>query len=318
MIGIADRTFDPSFKELQHSGASTGTNSKGIFRFGISTSVVVDGVHTPALPGTNPTDIVWFDEATGGFTVITKPVGTIDYGREDVTTSGNFKQTQAGQITMTKTFGIKADKNSKLIQMLMNVEMSDGMNGYDGALLKAYANGGYHCEMGTEWSDTGLRVTQLNLNCKIGAQDSAFSDYASDGEISFELLVEYSPYYILDGDYKAGLGLQDNGLSCVESTTVTESGTTPGEITINPVLTITDTNSILGTTPEYTWYAFNTAKSVKCIASGHVVAPGTVTDAFIIADGGSAGDVFKINYFYNKDQLLVAAASQDVTVTLAP
>lgn len=317
-MALADNTYDQSYKDLQNCEASSGTNTKVITRVGISTSVIVDGIMTPALPGTCPSDIIWFDEENGGFTLITLPRGTIDYGREDVVNNSTIKQTTAGQLTITKTFGIKGDHNSGLIQMLRNIEMADGINGHDGKLLQAYSNGGYHFELGVEYLDSGMKVSQLCLNCKIATSESGFAGFVADDEISFELLIEFSPHYIVEGDYKAGLGLNDNGLDCVEATTVVEDALVPGQITISPSLTITDTNQILGPTPSYNWYAINTSTGCSTIASGHVTGAGKASDAVVIADGGVVDDVIKINYFYVKDQMMVAAATEEVVVTLAP
>jgi hypothetical protein len=305
-----DGTFDPSYKEWQ-GVASSGSSTKPFFKFGVSNSVVVDGTVTELQPGYSQDFIHWFERG-GDFSMAQVAAGTLDFGREDVESDDTYKQTQAGQITRTTTFNIKPTDDSKLVTFMRMLQHNDNLGNFNGKLLQAYSNGGFHYKSGVNHLDKGFTISEVVLNAKVGSLPDFAHGSDSESEYAFELLIETSPLTEITGNFESGYGLGDSGITSSASPSITSTTT---DWNIKPNLTIVDPKGVLtkgvnvGAVPKYLVQVINTTKGVSTIAEGSYDSGSGGTLLFPKAKA-SAGDKLVLRYYYFLSPSFIVAAKE--------
>lgn len=314
--GFVDETFDPSLKEFQNCVASSGSDVDFTFYVGFSKEVRVNG--TIFENGMCPTDITWFNSKEH-FTLTDVVEGTIEFNRDSTNDTSSRSQTAAGQTNQSKAFTIQGQHGSEFLEMFRQIQISDSVGGYNSELMKAYSNGGLHTKIEITYNSKNYTMTEYCLNVKTDSFPDMMVNFASDSELDFELLVEYSPLYSFTGEWQSGLGINDSGLNITDNSTVDDKG-----LTLD--LEIQDTNKVL--TGDYKVFAsiINTATGVGEVA--HAKLDGESTYVIPTATLGKAGDNVKVIYSYmvgtneictalSKNYTLAGGAVDPLAITLA-
>ena len=141
--------------------------------------------------------IIWYPESD---CQIIKKEGTIDIDRTDLEISGtNYKRTQSGLIEEKLEFEIKPNINGKFHQKLLEIQMIDSAQNYDGKYIRDYADGGFHLRIKAQDEQTGLNMNVVYTSLKASSLPSALMQDFNDAEASFEfnLTNEHQPYFEL-------------------------------------------------------------------------------------------------------------------------
>lgn len=299
--GFVDSTFDPSLKEVQNCTASSGNSSKVRYRFGISKSVIVDGGlwENPECPD----DILWFisDEH---FTATAPLEGEFDFGRETIEDNSKRVQTEAGQVTETKTLTFKGAHDSELVQAFRNIKIADQTGGYGTELMKAYSNGGFHLATDIEFTGENKGITEYALNVKLSTFPETMTQFDADSEIELEMLVEYDMFYEITGNFVDSLGLPESDLNL-------ETNYTQSVSDVEITTTLTDTYEIVSANDfaQILVTAHNRSTSVKAVYSAKVASGENII--IPTASLGAEGDEISFIYHYFVGATLIAPAKQE-------
>lgn len=206
--GFVDGEFDASYKGLQHCEVSSGSAFEVDVEIGLSQSVVVNGSTVAGVsPGICPDDIIKFNNEDH-FSITTALTGSIEVARDSIDDSdSNFTQTEAGLITWTKDLGIKVEPDSEYLAAIRNIIMADSIGGYEGELIKAYSNGGFHIFITLRNIAEGYSLKELVFNAKTANFVDLFAEIDDEAEFTQSFSIEYSPFYELDGDVSKALGV---------------------------------------------------------------------------------------------------------------
>lgn len=301
--GLVDGTFDPSYRALQNCEASSGTAFDVLVEIGISQSVVVNGAQVQGISaGICPDEIVWYNDEEH-FKTLTALTGTLEVSRETVEDGdSNFTVTNSGLITWTKDIGIKFEHDSEYLAAIRNIIMSDSINGYEGALIQAYSNGGFHMRVTLTNAAEGYALKEVILNAKTANFVDLFAEIDDEAEFTQSFNVEASPLYELQGNVSKALGLPfDATITSTESI----SGT---DITVSAEVT-SEYDTI---TKKVFYQVIDTGKADYALAAGIME---TGAETVITLAEAPVGEV-KVQYMFTFEQAQLLIPGK--TVTLAP
>lgn len=223
--------FDASYKEFRTCTPSSGASIHTYTDIGVDTSVEVAGKLVTVI-GDCPADIIWTSDELDDFTLTAPISGGLNFNREDIEDDSTYKQTKAGQLSQEKGMSIKGVYNSRLIQLLERIQIQDSVGGYDGELLKAYSNGGFHIRTRRIYKSNNAYMTKIHMGVKLQELPDTFDGFADDTEVELTFNVEDGVKFELGGDLTAH-GFKDGQITA--SVTGTLSGTT---LTVTPTLTL--------------------------------------------------------------------------------
>lgn len=148
---------------------------------------------------TCPDEILWYQDGLD-FTVSARE-GELKVNREELENSNAYSQTSSGKIEHTRKMTLKPSYNSRLYQKFMDIQIRDSQEGYEGKLIQAYSDGGFHMRMKIEAVDGTYSFTELSLNIKLETFiDTFFADLSDpEAEAELEMAIEWSPIYLLEG-----------------------------------------------------------------------------------------------------------------------
>ncbi len=329
--GSVSKTFDSSYKEFRNCIASSGASVDVFTDVGVDKEVRVKGKLVTVI-GECPSDIYWLSDENKDFETTAPMSGGISLNREDVEDSSAWKQTVAGQLSQEKGLTVKGTYQNKLVQVLERILIADSVGGYNGELLKAYSNGGFHLRNRRVYKNNNAQIHKIDLEVKLQEWPDTFPGFGDDAEVEFTFNVEREPKFSLEGDltahgFKEGQitasleGASLSGTTLTFTPKLTTNGVdlnttnclvevfdigasdapvkTVTDATLGSVNTVTLTKKPVGDL-ELRFYAYNKSKSMIIYINSTKVtnsAPATPATGSVTA-GTTTGNTFPVTYTY--------------------
>lgn len=143
------------------------------------------------------TEIEWFKSGVD-FDITEIGENAIEGSADDLELAGaNYEAIINNKIKEELTLSIKPSFNSRLWQRLSSIQMEDALQRKNGALIKAYLNGGFHLLITTKGKDLNFDKVYTNLISTTLPNDvlQNWSDNELSAELSFQNI--HQPYYDL-------------------------------------------------------------------------------------------------------------------------
>lgn len=232
--GFADMTdAGRNYAEYRHCEADNNMYKTYIY-FGLNET---DGSCTD--------NIIWYQ--AGVDFQITDKEGKMEVNTDDIDETGHAYQRQAvSNITHERSFTIRPNLNSTLVQKLLEIEVRDGIEGREGELILEYAQSGAHWKIVLEAPT--FTLTQYAFDCTFpNWGDVMFNNStASDAELELNANIQWGMVYEMEGTIPTDFGIPAG----VQEITIVRGSKeySSGQLTITG-MSINDPDGFLGENP---------------------------------------------------------------------